>query len=1017
MPSDLLKESHVTSTLDNPPLTDFERELPTEAADIDEIVRGMRAIQEQAAVAGNRPLSRGTHAKGICVGATFEVLDLHQTGIDPSVAQRLAQGIFAVPGKYPATVRFANADGGHRPDRWPDVRAMSFAIELPPGVIPGTTRLDYSMNSSTTFPINDAHAFAVAVRVLSAQGARAKWKAFRSLSRRDLAGLLQTVRLGRKEQRGTPRMPFQQLRYWSTVPFLFGGHDAVKYSAIPRDNPARSLQSSPNRLQEELVRHINEDERMSEFDFALQFLDSDRMTHMGERREAPFWVENATVEWNEVEAPFHVVARLCLLPRSVLAPADSERFAIDVTENSTADTRPIGSINRARWHAESASRAARLAQPVHATPWTPVRRGQKMVVWGTIAAAALVLAVVLGWTMGPVTKDLPQPLQFPPVPLGSNGLTTEERQQYYHLSEGGEAYPIAWLLALEQQVTGADGRVTYRPFLENIERFGFMPDPPSRYNPYGLPVGVTAGYGQITGQQMIGLNCTACHVAELHYNGRAFRIDGGPSMAYINAFIKGIVDETRATAENRERRRRFLDRWRRVQLVPLPAYPVVEKADASNAPGSVAEVLDAGDPGALGRMIAGLRMAIANRSLLMDKLHGFQAMKLVIQAQPLGAEDGYGRNDAFGIGRNELFGAFKDKSFTEGLNVLPADAPVSFPHLWGMERTSWFQWGVNTNSVIERNIGQALGVGATMEPDKGYRSTVRLDNLHAMEGLQYKLTAPVWPAELFGPIDRARAERGKKIFDRTCAHCHETYGKTGELNDYQLFALDVVGTDPGAAINFERAVMTTEGPKPFGTAAFEIVTKVKEGYYRDNNTPPDVQAQWESRRTRPKPEYRTPLLQYEQYPDTRHHGIYRAKTLKGIWATAPFLHNGSVPTIYDLLLPADQRPITFKLGTREYDPTKLGYVADGARFLTPPGMKPFVYDTRLLGNWNTGHEWWFYPDLDDEMRFEIIEFLKTFDDVNYPGDYKFERRALLPDNVRMKKVLPIAQQAGPAYKK
>src|SRR5262249_24058903 len=157
--------------------------------------------------------------------------------------------------------------------------------------------------------------------------------------------------------------------------------------------------------------------------------------------------------------------------------------------------------------------------------------------------------------------------------------------------------------------------------------------------------------------------------------------------------------------------------------------------------GSVAEVLDAGDPGAFGRVIAGLRMAIANRSLLMDKLQGFQAMKLVIQMQPLGTEDGYGRNDAFGNGRNELFGTFKDKNFTEGLNVLAADAPVSFPHLWGMARTAWFQWGVNTNSVIERNIGQALGVGATMEPDKGFRSTVRVDNLQAMEGLQYKLTA------------------------------------------------------------------------------------------------------------------------------------------------------------------------------------------------------------------------------------------------------------------------------------
>ena len=119
----------------------------------------------------------------------------------------------------------------------------------------------------------------------------------------------------------------------------------------------------------------------------------------------------------------------------------------------------------------------------------------------------------------------------------------------------------------------SEGRVTYRPFLENVERFGFVPDPPSRYNPYGLPVGVTAGYGKLTGQQMMGLNCTACHVGELHYNGRAFRDDGGPSMAYINAFIKAIVDETVATAENRQRRLRFLDRWRRVQLVPLPDYP------------------------------------------------------------------------------------------------------------------------------------------------------------------------------------------------------------------------------------------------------------------------------------------------------------------------------------------------------------------------------------------------------------------------------------------------------------
>ena len=478
-------------------------------------------------------------------------------------------------------------------------------------------------------------------------------------------------------------------------------------------------------------------------------------------------------------------------------------------------------------------------------------------------------------------------------------------------------------------------------------------------------------------------------------------------MAYINLFIKSMVDETTATAQSSERRRRFVNRWRRVQLVKLPNSPIVQ-ASAAAAPAATAETLDANEPRAFWRVLAALRMALANRSLLMDKLHGFSAVKFVVQAEPMGTEDGYGRNDAFGVGRNELFGAYKDANFTQGLNVMPADAPVSFPHLWGMDRTSWFQWGVNTNSVIERNIGQALGVGATMQPDQGFRSTVRLENLHAMEKLQYKLASPVWPAELFGAVDPVRAERGKKVFDRTCALCHETYGKTGRLNEYQLFSLDVVGTDPSTAINFERSVMTAEGPKPFGIAAFEIVKKVKAAYYQEYNTPPDVQALWESRATRPKAEFRVPLREYQKFPDTRHRGVYRSKTLKGIWATAPFLHNGSVPSLYDLLLPAEQRPTTFRLGTKEYDPVKLGYVVDGPRFLTPPGMKPFALDTRLLGNWNTGHEWWFYPDLDDEMRYDIIEFLKTFDDVNYPGDYRFERPAMLPDNVRMRKPLPDA---------
>jgi hypothetical protein len=99
---------------------------------------------------------------------------------------------------------------------------------------------------------------------------------------------------------------------------------------------------------------------MSCFDFALQFLDTERMTYWGAHWDAGFWIENATVEWRETEAPFHVVARLTLLPKSKLTQDVSESLYFDVTGNSTPDSTPLGSINRARWPGEMASRKARM---------------------------------------------------------------------------------------------------------------------------------------------------------------------------------------------------------------------------------------------------------------------------------------------------------------------------------------------------------------------------------------------------------------------------------------------------------------------------------------------------------------------------------------------------------------------------------------------------------------------------------------------------------------------------------
>ena len=95
---------------------------------------------------------------------------------------------------------------------------------------------------------------------------------------------------------------------------------------------------------------------------------------------------------------------------------------------------------------------------------------------------------------------------------------------------------------------------------------------------------------------------------------------------------------------------------------------------------------------------------------------------------------------------------------------------------------------------------------------------------------------------------------------------------------------------------------------------------------------------------------------------------YKARPLNGIWATAPFLHNGSVPNLYELLLPAEQRSRTFYVGSWKFDPEKVGYISRN-------GRKAYKFDTTLPGNSNAGHE--YGTDLSEEQRRDLLEFLKT----------------------------------------
>ena len=273
------------------------------------------------------------------------------------------------------------------------------------------------------------------------------------------------------------------------------------------------------------------------------------------------------------------------------------------------------------------------------------------------------------------------------------------------------------------------------------------------------------------------------------------------------------------------------------------------------------------------------------------------------------------------------------------------ESPVSFPFIWDVPdnagkpagpSTVWIHYDGNTNSILERNIGQALGMGALFDPNT-FESTLRIENLHRLEQLIHEIKPPKWPPDLLGPIDQAKAKSGEKIFSEYCLDCHRN----------RLYNLTDIGTDPRRASSFGQPVAGVSFPD----AVKPILDRLKMRAFFDDGVAVAQQAVMDA----------NPVV-------WRSTGQYLARPLDGIWATPPYLHNGSVPTLWHLLHPSD-RPRRFSVGSHEYDPQKLGYETEG------PG---WTFDTSQPGNSNTGHIGdKFGTNLSDEQKAALLEYLKT----------------------------------------
>jgi hypothetical protein len=1029
-------------------LMDFERKLPTEQADIADITAGILAVQARFASRQKRALGRGTHTKGVCVRATFEVLDVGAAVSDPALAARLARGLFAKPGVYQATVRFANAASTIKSDSDPDVRAMSCAVEVPAGVLgPLPVRLDYSMNNAATFPINDAHAFAAFMRVQAANGLFGHLRALLSLSFRDLKGFFQTAARGIRQQR-QPIHPYQQTRYWSNVAFMHGADEAIKYSATPSPgNAGGPIGKGATVLRDDLLAHVGQDAAQASWDFGLQLLEPSKMTSGGQAREASYWVENASVEWPEDQSPFHAVARLTLQAQSALPQAECEAWSIDVTEHALPGHRPIGSINRARWVAEAASRKARLAsagvpvapRPSLAQRVAAIRLGSIVRAAGFLLggagllalAGAVVLIVRTNRGDGMLPPESVDRVVYPDQGWGP-GVEAKPRQTYYYTAQGAQLKELrySWFKSLEMPWS-----TTKISSPEIMRRYGFLVDGASAANPDGLPVGFARAFDTQLNEEMLDISCAACHTGQINVtrDGRttALRIDGGSALhaftaSKIGHFVPTVAATLLGTVANPFKFRRFAD-----------------------------AVLG---PGGGGRWT--LRLQMLNVAEQFGRMAFNEKWYHLVPT-----EEGYGRTDALARIANTVFG-----DHIQASNYAVGNAPVNYPPVWNIWKFDWVQYNASVSQPMARNIGETMGTGAKyalldrygrpLPPAERYRSTALLDNLHTIELTLRQLQPPAWREDVLGPVDQERAKRGKELFNEHCVGCHGPHiappalkARNSPLKGpgdpewlMKFVCWDDIGTDPNTALNFAdakvdltRTGLTTEDLRLIArrelnlwyqremrylTAEIAILkanpsTASQAASFEQKLAGlPDEQAQLISSIDASRLpvgnglSYLGMLIRLKAYaaqgltPDQQAvmdgFGIldtpqviaaYKPRPLAGIWATPPFLHNGSVPTIYDLLSPASERPKTFRVGSREFDTVKLGLKASDSRYWT--------FDTSLDGNHNTGHEFnagykdykegdppshgLIGPLLTPDERLAIIEHLKVRnDDVDGP---------------------------------
>ncbi len=670
------------------------------------------------------------------------------------------------------------------------------------------------------------------------------------------------------------------------------------------------------------------------------------------------------------------------------------------------------------------------------------------VILPTLLVVFVVVHVVTSFVPPPIR--LPEYKAIDTLVVLDQNWTDEEIDWYNHASQGGAfslvvEYP--WLVALERPVVpwlilNSPGKLMDP---EYASRFGFLinrknlesmgveirrisnrgasaadrsayqgavdsissgwRDGPSPEGVDKLPVGFSRSQNWVDPEDssnpprvrdVVGFTCAACHTGQVDIrreNGKrvGVRIQGGPAMTHLTNFQIAVGGALVLTYAIPTRFNRF----------------ATEVLGEHNSEGARKQLKK--------EMWALIQEGLDEKTF--SAKHGINT-----------TIEGFGRLDALGRIGNFVFGQEMNDE-----NYISDYAPVAYPHIWDTPWFNWVQYNASIMQPIVRNAGEAMGVFARVdfrpESKSLFASTVDVENLHQMEGLirgdsAYSgLRSPVWPAEIFGTPNATAVEKGAKLYKKYCQRCHfpadiehvryrdkeaywtpkDAYGnqylKVTETSMYEI------GTDPEVSSNFiQRIVDLGELGEMFerGQPDYDPLFPAIGGYTPGGPSlqflvSKTVEKRYEDLGISSAPAYQigdtTASLRdiYDGLRDNKIQAklIYKARPLNGIWATPPYLHNGSVPNLWELLSPATDRPVAFYLGSRQFDPDSVGYVHSRT-----PGT--FMLDTRLTGNSNAGHEFrgnrdrtgegqfWadigkgvIGPYLETGERLQIIEYLKT----------------------------------------